>query len=292
MNKETTKQFFEQLTKEEIELANSKGQEEVEKDYAKFVEFYSRWECYLCWKSFKTFSSEKPCLHYLLHQNSNFKKKHFPAIYESWGYFNIASYLRWVANQEVFAKNVNDLFLEKSISKKFEYTVTWRHITWTFSCDQSDFEWHIWKQSNFPHYHFQMRISKQPFINFREYHIPFSEEDLFNFEAMDCPNVIHSWWKWMGMQELMDTMELAWEDGLNYLKSTENEEKAQIHVQTLITWPITWKDLQELYLERDRTWKTLAAIAKQEFWAQATVIQSPMEDIPDIEKRQAKRKRK
>ena len=34
------------------------------------------------------------------------------------------------------------------------------------------------------HYHFQMRIEQRPFINYNDFHVPFSEMDVMNIEAM------------------------------------------------------------------------------------------------------------
>jgi hypothetical protein len=86
----------------------------------------------------KTYSSVSPCLHSLLRRNG-FKKKDFQKIYQKWSYFNISTYLRWVANQERFIGNINNLEEEKDPSKKFEYTIWWKNIEWTFSCATNDF---------------------------------------------------------------------------------------------------------------------------------------------------------
>jgi len=37
--------------------------EQYDKEYLAFIEYYSRDECYLCGKSFKSISKLKPCLH-------------------------------------------------------------------------------------------------------------------------------------------------------------------------------------------------------------------------------------
>ena len=45
------------------------------------------------------------------------------------------------------------------------------------------------REGNYPHFHFQMRLNNQQFINYSETHIPFSDEDLWRF-AMTSQNEI------------------------------------------------------------------------------------------------------
>lgn len=106
-------------------------------------------------------------------------RKRLPKIYEKYGYGSIAAFIRWCANQERLISNINDLEEERSDRKILSYTVKWKNIEWTFDCSKNDFEGHIGTSIDYPHYHFQMRIDGRQFINFNEFHVPFTDQDLF-----------------------------------------------------------------------------------------------------------------
>jgi hypothetical protein len=146
-------------------------------------EAFSHNHCYLCDKPLSTFSKTHPCIHWLL-KPKGFKNKDIELIAEQYGFFQIQSLLRWYANEDVFGKNINDLQNEGT-GKLFEVTIKHKHIEWSFSCSESDYQGHATrKKGNLPHYHFQMRIDKRPFINFNKNHMPFSDMDIINIEAM------------------------------------------------------------------------------------------------------------
>lgn len=75
--------------------------------------------------------------------------------------------------------NINDLAEEKSDRKIISYTVKWKNIEWTFDCSKNDFSGHQGTSVDFPHYHFQMRIDGKQFINFNDFHVPFTNDDVF-----------------------------------------------------------------------------------------------------------------
>lgn len=283
------------LTKEEIQEKNIEEEIRTKKEYDEFVEYYRKWECNICKKSLNIFSSQEPCLHYLLRRNSNFKKKNFKDIYKEWWYFNISSYLRWVANQERFIWNINNLESEKWKCKKFEYTIKWKNIEWTFSCAESDFIWHRWTNSDFPHYHFQMRIDSRPFIDFSQYHISFSEIDLFNFDFIDNNKTRHWWWNGgVWIQELFDDLEKLPEEDLDEfltnMQYTNNEEDAQTNISTFMEWQINWNEFSELLKERDRTWKTMNTLLKEKYpHHKIQTIVSPIDSIPNVANREERR---
>jgi hypothetical protein len=183
-------QFIDSLTDEELRKQREQDSLRAEQQHADFVQAYERNECYLCQKPFRTMSKGEPCLHWLLRQ-CKFKKKDLPLIYQRFGYTQIAAFTRWAANQERFHGNINDLVEEKSERNIIEFTVKWKNIEWTFHCAKSDYDGHTGIHSNFPHYHFQMRIDGRPFIDFGDFHIPFSEEDLFHIDlTMAIPDKV------------------------------------------------------------------------------------------------------
>ena len=53
----------------------------------------------------------------------------------------IENYLRWVASEEAFAKNINDLADEGS-GKLLELTIKYKNLKWSFSCGESDLNGH------------------------------------------------------------------------------------------------------------------------------------------------------
>ncbi|KKL99085.1 hypothetical protein LCGC14_1818010, partial [marine sediment metagenome] len=170
---EKYKKIFEGMSPEEIEEMNRLNDEEHQRQADAFRRGYEKGICYLCSKPFKTISKDKPCLHWLLRQ-CKFKKKHFPKVYEQYGYGNIASFVRWCANQERLLSSINDLDEEKDDRKMLSYTVKWKNIEWTFDCSKNDFNGHQGTSIDYPHFHFQMRIDGRQFINFNDFHIPFT----------------------------------------------------------------------------------------------------------------------
>ncbi len=276
------------MSAEELDETNRVDHERYEKEYAQFIEGYKTWICYICKKSLKTYSSKNFCLHYLLKPNW-FEKNDFPKIFQKWSYFHISSYLRWVANQERYASSINNLIEEKDPKKKFEYTIKWKNIEWTFSCALTDFVGHIgvW---NFPHYHFQMRIWGRQFINYGEYHIPFSDYDLFIFDSIDTWLVRHSYWYWgLWIQESIEKIDRSVNPFEN-LKRTEVSDEAQFKIHTTITWDISQDLIAGIIEESKKTGQTIASLVSKlnsDKFSVSTIIE-PIDDIPNIAARDPK----
>lgn len=177
-------EFLETLSLEQIEEGNSKSRKNAEDEFRRFNEQFDVGICYLCEKPLASFSKKLPCPHWLL-KPKGFKKNDLPAIADRYGFFQIQAFLRWAANHEAFAKNINNLEAEGTGTKLFEVTIRWKNIEWAFSCAESDYQGHATSQhSKHAHYHFQMRLDNRPFINYSDFHLPFSEMDLINIEAM------------------------------------------------------------------------------------------------------------
>lgn len=176
--------FMSKLTQEEIAHGNEVNFANVQDEFRRFVEDFDAGTCYLCERPLASFSKKLPCPHWLL-KPKGFKKNDLPALAERYGFFQIQSFLRWVANHEVYARNINNLEAEGSGKKLFEVTIKWRNIEWSFSCAESDYQGHATSQhSKHQHYHFQMRLDGRPFINYSDFHLPFSERDVIDIEAM------------------------------------------------------------------------------------------------------------
>jgi hypothetical protein len=289
------RQIFESKSPEEIEEMNQLNDEEHQRQAESFKTGYEKGICYLCNKPFKTISNNDPCLHWLLRQ-CRFKKKDFPKIYEKYGYGNIAAFIRWCANQERLLSNINDLEDEKSDRKVLSYTVKWKNIEWTFDCSKNDFEGHKGTSIDYPHYHFQMRIDGRQFINFNDFHVPFTDQDLFVLK-----NSVEQgdWFKQnfgaigSGMQEAV-SVELV--DILEHTTRSDNEDEATYHLSTMIDAsdnPITGDEIYEIQQEVERTGKTFAYVAQKKLKERAKVqtVISPADSIPDIASRTEHKRR-
>lgn len=202
--------FMASLSEEQIAEGNSASFKSAQNEFKRFKEDYAKDTCYLCHKPLKSFSKESPCIHWLL-KPKGFKKKNFLSITEKYGYFQIQSLLRWYANEERFGQNINSLKEEGTGNKLFEVTIKYLNLEWSFSCAHSDYLGHeTSKSSNFPHYHFQMRIDKRPFIGFNDFHIPFADMDVINIEAMQSkPDFVRQRYSFgEGMEELLEDDEV------------------------------------------------------------------------------------
>ena len=291
---EKYRQFFKNMPPEEVEEMNRKNDEEHQAQATAFKAGYEKGVCYLCDKPFKTISKDNPCLHWLLRQ-CKFKKKDFPKIYAKYCYGNIASFVRWCANQERLLSNINDLEEEKSDRKVLSYTVKWKSIEWTFDCSKNDFSGHQGTSINFPHYHLQMRIDGRQFINFNDFHVPFTDEDVFvlknSLEQGD-------WFKQnfgaigSGMQEAVSIdPELA----LEHMTNAE-EDDAAYHLSTMIEpidKPIPGELIDEIRQESLKSGKSMSLIAKEKLQGIAVVktVISPADSIPDIASRTEHKRR-
>ena len=289
------RQIFESMSPEEIAEMNRKNDEEHQRQAAEFKAGYEKGICYLCGKPFKTISKDNPCLHWLLRQ-CKFKKKDFPKIYAKYGYGNIAAFIRWCANQERLLSNINDLEEEKSERKILSYTVKWKNIEWTFDCSKSDFSGHQGTSIDYPHYHFQMRIDGQQFINFNDFHVPFTDQDLF---VLKTSMEQGDWFKQgfgaigSGMQEAVS---INLDDILEHTDRSDNEEEATYHFSTMIDAsdnPISGEEIYEIQKEAERTGKSFAYVAQNRLKGRAKVqtVVSPADSIPDIASRTEHKRR-
>lgn len=231
---EHSKKVFESLSKEEIQEMNNKQQKLLETSYHNFKSNLEKGICYLCGSPLKTFSKNKPCLHWML-RPKGVKKKHFPYLYENVSYFQMESYARWLANLETPLKNINDIDVEKRESKIFETTIKYKHIEWSFSCSPSDLEGHKnSKEGNYPHFHFQMRLDGKPFINYSQNHIAFSNEDIWKLAMInqdEIPIGMNSMYG-AGMGSILSEDNI--EHILDLSERTENESEAAFKFDTLV----------------------------------------------------------
>jgi hypothetical protein len=294
--KEQVKDFSAKDSKAQFEIQRK----QTDHEYERFLEHHERGDCYLCGKPISTISKKEPCLHWLL-RRCKFKKKDFHIVYEKYDFFNISAYLRWVANTEASSKNINNLKEESSDRKVFETTIKWKNVEWTLDCSKNDFEGHSGTKTDFPHWHFQMRIEGNQFINFSDFHIPLSKDDQLKLILMNDPDsgFIHSFGPGgEGMQERMDHLSANPDDFIANVMSTADPEEGAVHMQSMIMGGekgIPGEKIEEAFEMHRKTGKTLNYCFKQVLSNDENVsiatIASPADSVPEIAKRTERKRR-
>jgi hypothetical protein len=281
------------LSEEEKNKINKLELEEYEKQYSEFKENFIKERCYVCNKELNYFDINSVCIHWLLRRNKRFKPKNFKLIYKKFGYFQISSYLKWVANLDKKLQNINNLEEEKNPKKVFEYTIKFKEIEWSFSCGLNDYKGHEGTQVNFPHYHFQMRVNNQTFIDYGRFHPKFSDEDLFNMQIKlgNIPEISYVEGEGSGMQELFD--KLSPEELMKNLKYTEDGKKADIRTSYFIEakegHKIKGEDLQKILQLRKKEGKPLWNYKDQLKNCSIKAIVNAGENTPEIAGREGGR---
>jgi hypothetical protein len=100
--------FLETLTPEQLAHGNEVNYMNAQAEFSRFSSSFEVGICYMCEKPITSFSKKSPCPHWLL-KPKGFKKNDLIAVAQKYGFYQIQSFLRWVANQEAFARNINDL---------------------------------------------------------------------------------------------------------------------------------------------------------------------------------------
>lgn len=273
-------EFICQLSAEERDKANAKQAEMIKAEHVEFLEYFERDECYVCGRSLRSFFKATPCVHWLL-RPKGFKKKDIEAVAKKFGYFQIQSFLRWVANQEGFARHINDLVEEGTGTKMFEVTIRYKHLEWSFSCAESDYLGHAKSQSaKHPHYHFQMRDSQRPFIDYNDFHLPLSKMDIINIEATRArPDMIKPGFRYgEGMSEVLRDEALEHiVDGS--LSGGDPEEDGAFRIDTLLFadegTTISGEDIRRAIEEARRDKVTIASRLKNIPNASTNIIVTP-----------------
>lgn len=226
--------WLEDLPNEERDRISQENVNRTLEEHTRFKEAFFVGHCYLCDRPLTSFSKKRPCLHWFL-KPKGFKKKDIKSVAEQYGFFQIQTYLRWVANTKGMAKHINDYEEESSKTKIIELSIRYKNIVWSFSCGESDFQGHPTSQhSKLPHYHVQMYIDNRPLIVFTDFHLPLHDNDIWSIELKrKLPDIVkHKFPGGEGMSEVLNdqTIETLIADG----QSAENEDEADLHLDTLI----------------------------------------------------------
>ena len=287
--------FLRQMSPEERDRVSELNIRQSEAEYQSFVEAFRKGNCYICMRPVVSFSRKLPCVHWLL-KPKGFKKHDFPAVASRFGFFQIQSYLRWVANQQGFAKHINDLPEEGTGTKLFEVTIRYRNLEWSLSCAESDYVGHQTSQhAKYPHYHFQMRIDRRPFINFSDYHVPFKKFDVLNIEAKRrLPDEVrHRFLHGEGMGDVLNDETV--EELVKRSGRTDATDDASLHIETLAMadkgTTIRGEDLYELIQEAKAKGVTLASLMHQVPNVSTRVLVAPGPGVVEQAPRAGRKKR-
>lgn len=266
--------------------------ERAKHEYDQFLRAFEQGICYLCNEPIEAFFEDKPCCHWLLNPKG-FKKKHFPSVFGIYGFYQLQSYLRWVASRATPCRDINDLIEEHSGTKRINLTIRWGKLEWSFSCSDTDIRGHVGNEAGSePHYHFQMALDGKVIIKYSDFHPPLNEEDLLNLYMTEHhPDLFrHTFAFGDGMQTLMA------ESGERLLKGahpTADAEHATLHIQTIITAKdaegIADEDMQAVIEEARQKGVTIASLAHK-LGANVHTIIEPGPGVPQPRERRPRGK--
>jgi len=198
--------------------------------------------------------------------------------------------------------NYHKQFTPEEIDEQSEYKIIqeiikWKHIEWNFECSAGDFKGQGGSQSDFPHYHFQMRLNGRQFINYSDFHIPFTKDDKLKLELMQDEefDFIHTFaGTGAGMEDAMKIDINKFFDSADF---RGDEFNGVFHFTSILQAPngIDCEIIDEAYNESKKIGKSVAKIMRDKLKDNKDVsmlnIGSPAESVPEIAKRTEHKKR-
>lgn len=282
--------FLEKLSPEEIESKNLEHIDENEKIYYEFKDAYSKSCCSLCGNKIEKFIPDEPCFHWFIIPNGIRKKYFKDYLSNPIGYFKLESYFRWMANMETPIRNINDLTDEKS-NKLKEITIRWKNIEWSLNYGITDLQGHFnSKNADFPHFHLQILVDKNPFVRFNDYHIPFSEADLFNFQMLEEAGDLIDFSQGRGEGISAITDEKYLKEIEKVMTIAKDENTATFNTNSMFQMPegktISGDKLKEIFLESEKTGIPKRQLIKKYFPEVKIVTEiNAGKGVPDIKGR-------
>lgn len=289
------RKFIESIPQEEVDRQTRLQAENNASVYKEFTDGLKIGKCFLCSGQMNSFEEGRPCFHWFTYP-TGIKKKPFESyLKNAIGFFQLDSYFRWLANTEKPIANINDLKDETSSTSYIETTYKYKNIEWAFSIGHTDKEGHPNAQvGSIPHYHIQMKVDDRIFLKFNDFHIPFSDGDLFTISMLDqAPDKVklgHSYGHGIGILEDEENLDLI-DDAMTI---TDDIENAPFNRQTLIEAPegqtISGEIIQQAIEESKRTKKPIGKILQRLLSdAKITTILTPGDGIPKMTKRSGKK---
>ena len=260
---------------------NARGRAVAEAEHREFQGNYRVGKCSICGDELSSFDRDAPCVHWLL-RPAGFTKHDFPPVAERYGLFHLQNFLRWVANEDGVARNINDLS-DEGTGKLVELTIRHGDCEWAFACGEGDYMGHESESedSRRPHYHFQMRYKRQAFIRYNDFHIPLSDFDIRTIEmARAAPGFVRP--KFAGGEGMSDLLtEGNLQRILENTVSTPDESEALLNFQTMVVAdpgkPISGETLLALFDEAKQKGVSIASLVPklENVSAQTLVIPGP-----------------
>ncbi len=169
------------------------------------------------------------------------------------------------------------------------------------NCSHNDFKGHDGTKTDYPHWHFQMRIDGHQFINFSDFHIPFSKDDQLKLvlENDEESGFHHTFGPGgQGMQERMDQLSANPDEFIANAMSASDPDDGSVHMQSIIMGGeggISGDKIDEAMEMSRKTGKTLNYCFKEVLGGDPEVrintIASPAESVPEIAKRTERKRR-
>lgn len=241
------------MSDEEMNKYNFNQIEYAKEQHNDFLDAFEKGYCNLCGMKISYFSASEPCFHWFLYPDG-LRKKHLKSyLKDSIGFFQLESYLRWVANTDGKFKNINDLTSER---KLIETTIKYKNLEWSFNFGRTDFEGHGRTQNgDFPHFHMQIIKDNKIDLKFGDCHIPFSNHDIELFNRIENdPNFEHLnlFGEGISVVERQDDLKRLDQE----MVPCESEDDATFHTRSFFEMPegegLSIERLNELYRESKR----------------------------------------
>ena len=291
--------YLSALLPEEQGRINEQARKQGEEEHKAFRKNFLAGQCWVCGEALSAFDPIKPCSHWLL-KPEGFGKEHFELIAQKYSLIRLEHYLRWVANEEAFAKNINDLADEGS-GKLVELTIKYKNLQWSFSCSASDLSGHDGggEHSKQPHWHFQMYVDDKPFIRYNDFHAALSERDVGLLEHLRANpgKVRRRFAGGAGMGEVLDRSTLEQVVAMGRSVTKDDEVKAApIELSTFVIAepgkPIKGEDIYDLIQAAKAENVTVASKLRGLQGASITTVVSPGAGVVAQAVRSGGRKRK
>jgi hypothetical protein len=287
------------LSPEERAARNELNRKQGEEEHKAFREKFRAGQCSICGDTLTTFDKTKPCPHWLL-KPVGFGKEHLELITEKYGLLQLEHYLRWVANEGAFAKNINDL-ADEGTGKLVELTMKYKNLQWSFACSASDLSGHEGggEHSKRPHWHFQMYVDDKPFIRYNDTHEPLSGRDigLLEHKRNNPGKVKVRFAGGTGMGDVLDPSTLEQVIAMGRSATTDDEvESASIELSTIMVAepgnPIKGEDIYNLIQAAKAEGVTVASKLRGFKGAHVTTMVSASRGVVAQAVRSGGRKRK
>jgi hypothetical protein len=293
-NKDLRKSIM-SIPQDEVDRQTRLQEENNQRIYKEFTDGLKVGKCFLCGGQMNSLEEARPCFHWFTYP-SGIKKKYFEKYLGTpIGFFQLDSYFRWLANSEKPIVNINDLKAETSSTSYLETTYKYKNIEWAFSIGHTDVEGHSNAQvGSTPHYHVQMKVDDRVFLKFNDFHIPFSDGDMFMIEllaqASDKVQWGHSFGQGLAILEDEEILNLI-DDAMTI---TDDIENAPFNRQTIIEAPegetISAEIIDQAMEESRRTKKPIGKIlARLLSDATVTTLLTPGAGVPVMTKRSGKK---